>query len=79
METIVIVLIVVGICWKLGVLKMAKDTVETTTTMAAREIRIQAREHKNSVIERTAKLKAVDAATVKKARANIAVIDSFDL
>lgn len=79
METIGIAVIVLVVAWKLGALKMAKETIEESTAMASREIRIQAREHKNSVIDRTAKLKAVDAETVAKAKANIEIIDSFEL
>lgn len=79
METIAILLILVGVCWKLGVLRAAKDTIESTAEMAVNEIKLQGAEHKSSVVERAAKLKAVDAATVKKAQANIAALKSFDL
>lgn len=79
METIGLAVLVLIVTWKLGILKVVKSTIETSTTMATREIGIQAREHKNDVIERTAKLKAVDADTVAKAKANIATIDSFEL
>lgn len=79
METIVIVLILVGVCWKLGVLKAAKDTVENTAEMAVNEIKLQGAEHKSSVVERAAKLKALDTATIKKAQANIAALKAFDL
>lgn len=79
METIVIVLVIVAICWKLGVLKAAKDTVESSAEMAVNEIKLQSAEHKSSVVERAAKLKALDTNTVKKAKANMAALKAFEL
>lgn len=79
METIGLAVLAILVVWKLGILKAAKDTIETSTTMATDEIKIQAAEHKTGVIERAAKLKAVDADTVAKAKANIEAINSFEL
>lgn len=72
---VLIILIVVALCWKVGIIGSVKETV----TMANNEVAIQAATHKTSVVKRAAELESLDTATVEAAKANIAALKSFNL
>jgi hypothetical protein len=73
MELIVIVFVAVALLWSLGLFK----PVTQVANMATREMSYLERDHKNGLIDRTAKL-SVDSSKVETAKNNAALIDSYD-
>lgn len=75
MELIGLVLIAVVVCWKVGIIKSVKETVD----MANNEVAVQSATHKSSVVKRAAELDSLDKETLAKAKENIAALKDFQL
>lgn len=85
MEVLVLI-IVVGVLWKVGVLATAKttigvvnDAVKSAAEMADNKMKLQQLAHQESVIKRVEKLSDISAERVQAASAKIATLQQFKL